>query len=111
MTILERVNNLIERCQGDDRSVALLNELYEKIKPMQAQRDEALSIAADLRKDVAYYSDLLAKTAQHLGPEVHTDDAGGWVTEPLLSRVPELVERLARREAELMMQRNTTEPA
>ena len=59
------------------------------------QHDAWEDIAAQHLRNEVYYRGLLERCAAHLGPDVFVQDDGGVVDEPLVSKVPKLVERLA----------------
>jgi hypothetical protein len=60
-----------------------------------------ISTAAQYCRDANYYRGLLAKTAALLGEEVCRQDDGGLLSEPLVSKVPEVVAVWAKERGDL----------
>jgi len=56
-----------------------------------------MEIAAQHARNEDFYRDLLFECAKHLGPEVFVSDDGSIQDEPLLLKVPELIEKLVSR--------------
>lgn len=57
-----------------------------------------IETAAQFARNSDFYRDLLIQVARCLGPEVFISDDGSVQDEPLLLKIPELIERLVKAE-------------
>jgi hypothetical protein len=87
------------RQEGDEADRLLKQRAAEArtlAEETQARVEAAWRDTAEMHaRNETWLRSLLVETAQHLGPEVFTQDDGGVVDEPLVSKVPLLVARLA----------------
>jgi hypothetical protein len=65
------------------------------LERIETERDQWMETAAAESRNTAYYRGLLDEVAAYLGPEVFISDDGTVNENPLRSKIPELVARLA----------------
>jgi hypothetical protein len=77
-------------------AAAKLTTLLQRAETAERERDNWTETARQHLRNEEYYRGLLVQIGATLGPAAYTQDDGGIVDAPLIAKVPEVVEALAR---------------